>query len=83
MRMKPLVLFIGGLLGLAIGFIAGGLFGMNLFGNYFVHVTFFGNRGYEAGFWIVGIAGGILGAISGVALALGITGWAQPGDKGH
>lgn len=64
--MRAFLAVILGLGGTLAGFIAGALAGMDLFGNYFVRATFFRVRGYEAGFWYGGIAGGIAG------LALGL-----------
>jgi hypothetical protein len=66
--------FFAGAFGLVAGFVSGAIFGMNLFGNYFVHVQFLSSRGYEAGFWIVGIPGGIVGLALGVMIALCIAG---------
>ncbi len=56
------------LAGIMTGFIVGALHGMYLFGNFFVHATFLKVRGYEAGFWYGGIAGGLAGLWFGVWL---------------
>ncbi|HSL93865.1 MAG TPA: hypothetical protein VK905_04610 [Bacillota bacterium] len=64
--MKSLMAVVLGLGGLLVGFIAGALAGMDLFGNYFVRATFFNSTGYEAGFWYGGIAGGFAGLLLGL-----------------
>jgi prolipoprotein diacylglyceryltransferase len=65
---KALLAVILGLGGTVAGFIAGALAGMDIFGNYFVRATFFGVRGYEAGFWYGGISGGLIGLVLGLLL---------------
>lgn len=63
------------LVGLLAGFVIGALEGMDLFGNYFVNARFFGNRGYEAGFWYGGITGGVAGLLLGLFLLRVIRRW--------
>jgi len=46
--------------GLLVGALLGGLNGMNFFGNYLTRFSMFGLRGYEAGFYVGAIAGGLL-----------------------
>lgn len=67
-RRGPAIL--GGFVGLIIGYIGGGIMGMQIFGNHFTSFTFAGARGYEAGLLLGGITGGAAGATMGVFLAL-------------
>ena len=77
MNKKIIAGLVGGFLGMAVGFVGGGVLGINIFGNFFVHITFLGQRGYEAGFYLIGILGGMLGLVSGVFLAVKIAGQAS------
>jgi hypothetical protein len=56
--------------GFCAGAITGALTLMNFFGNYLTHVQMFGVRGYEVGFKIGAISGGIAGILIGYFLPL-------------
>jgi hypothetical protein len=68
---------VGGYTGMLLGFVGGGVFGKNYFGNQFPYIKFMGYRGGEAGLWIGSIAGIIIGITLGVIFALLIVGRAE------